>query len=139
MPDTRYPIQMAGGVPVITAPAEIDITSAGQLQAILDEWHARGHTTVVMDLTGTQFCDAAGLRVLVRAHQRAVPEGGELRLAIPADGPVAQIFTVTGLDGVIPRFASLDQALAQAPATVIRPRRPGRHQEPSARPARLPA
>src|SRR5215831_9789196 len=102
MPDTRYPFQMAGGVPVVTAPAEIDLTNAGRLQAILAEWHARGHATVAVDLTGTRFCDSAGLRVLVRAHQRAVGDGGGLRLVIPADGPVAQIFTVTGLAGVIP-------------------------------------
>jgi anti-anti-sigma factor len=113
---------MAGGVPVITAPAEIDITNAGQLRAILAEWHARGHTTVVVDLTGTRFCDSAGLHVLVRAHQRAVPEGGGLRLAIRPDSAVLRIFTVTGLDGVIPRFASVDQALAQVPATAPQPR-----------------
>jgi len=139
MPDTRYPFQMAGGVPVVTAPAEIDLTNAGRLQAILAEWHARGHATVAVDLTGTRFCDSAGLRVLVRAHQRAVGDGGGLRLVIPADGPVAQIFTVTGLAGVIPRFASLDQALAQVPATATRPRRQGGPREPPAAPACLPA
>jgi len=116
---------MAGGVPVVTGPAEIDVTNAGQLRAILAEWHARGHTTVVVDLTGTQFCDSAGLHVLVRAHQRAVPGGGELRLAIHPDSAVLRIFTVTGLDGVIPRFATLDQALAPVPATASQPRRLG--------------
>ena len=48
MPVTRYFCQMAGGVPVVTAPAEIDTTTAGQLRAILLQWHRRGHTTVDM-------------------------------------------------------------------------------------------
>jgi anti-sigma B factor antagonist len=66
---------MAGGVPVVTAPSEIDATNAGELRAILLKWQGRGHTTVVVDVTGTVFCDSAGLRELVRAHQRAVADG----------------------------------------------------------------
>ena len=37
-------------------------------------------------MSRTRFCDSAGLAVLVRAHKRAVTEGGELRLVTPADG-----------------------------------------------------
>ena len=113
---TRYGVQMAGGVPVVTAPAEIDTTTAGQLRAILFEWHTRGHATVVVDMTGTQFCDSAGLRELVRVHKRARAEGGELRLVLPVGGAVRRVFTVTGLDRLIPHFTVLEQALAQVPA-----------------------
>ena len=42
VPATEYPFQMIGGVPVVTAPAEIDTANAGQLRAILFEWHSRG-------------------------------------------------------------------------------------------------
>ena len=122
---TGYPFQMAGGVPVVTAPAEIDTSNAGELRAILFEWQSRGHATVVVDLTVTVFCDSAGLRELVWAHQRAVADGGGLRLVIPAGGAVARIFTVTGLEGIIPRFATVGQALAQVPAAAARPRRRG--------------
>lgn len=125
MSATEYPFQMVGGVPVITAPTEIDTTTAGQLRAILFEWHTRGHATVVVDMTGTRFCDSAGLRELVRAHKRARAEGGELRLVLPADGAVPRVFTVTGLDRFIPHFAALEQALAQIPANGGRPARPG--------------
>jgi anti-sigma B factor antagonist len=124
MPATSYPFQMAGGVPVVTAPAEIDTTTAGQLRAILVEWHTRGHATVVVDMTGTQFCDSAGLNMLVRAHKRAVAEGGELRLVIPTGAAVLLVFILTGIDHVIPRFASLEQALAQVPAAALRRPRP---------------
>ncbi len=40
-------------------------------------------------MTRTQFCDSAGLGVLVRAHKQALAEGGELRLVMPADGDEA--------------------------------------------------
>ena len=124
MPATGYSFQMAGGVPVVMAPAEIDTATAGQLRAILIEWRSRGHSTIVVDLTGTQFCDSAGLRELVVAHKRAVAGGGGLRLVIPAGGVFLRIFTVTGLDGIIPHFATLGQALAGMPAAASRrPRR----------------
>jgi len=125
---------MAGGVPVVTAPAEIDMTTAGQLRAILLQWHTRGHVTVVVDMTGTQFCDSAGLRELVRAHKRARAEGGELRLVLPVGGAVRRVFIVTGLDRLIPHFTVLEQALAQVPDGQalaqlpegrVRPRGPG--------------
>jgi anti-sigma B factor antagonist len=125
MPETMYPFQMAGGVPVVTAPAEIDTTTAGELRAILAEWHGRGHAAVVMDMTGTEFCDSAGLRELVRAHKRAAADGGGLRLVTRAEGAFLRIFTLTGLDGIIPRFATVPQALAEGPAAAIRPRRRG--------------
>jgi anti-sigma B factor antagonist len=119
-----YRFQMARGVPVVTAPSEIDMTTAGQLRAILLEWHTRGHTTMVVDMTATQFCDSAGLRELVWAHKRAVAEGGGLRLVLPPDGAVPRVFTFTGLDRLIPHFTAPEQALAQPPAT-DRPWRPG--------------
>ena len=54
--------------------------------------------------------------MLVAAHQRALAEGGGLRLVIPAGSRVLRIFTVIGLGRFIPRFARLDQALPAAPA-----------------------
>jgi anti-sigma B factor antagonist len=124
VPDGSFFFQMAGGMPVVTAPAEIDVTTAGQLRAMLAAWATRGHTTVVVDMTGTQFCDSSGLTVLVRAHKQALAEGGELRVVLPASGPVLRIFTLTGLDGVIAHFTGLEQALAQVPDGRVRPRGP---------------
>ena len=108
MPDGSCSFLIVGGVPVVTAPAEIDVTTAGQLRAVLAAWAARGHTTVVVDLTGTQFCDSAGLSVLVRAHKQAQAAGGELRVILPASGSVPRIFTVTGIDQWIPHFTGLE-------------------------------
>jgi anti-sigma B factor antagonist len=83
VPDGSCSFLMADGVPVVTAPAEIDVTTAGQLRAMLAEWAARGHTTIVVDMSGTQFCDSAGLTVLVRAHKQALAGNGGLRLVLP--------------------------------------------------------
>jgi anti-sigma B factor antagonist len=120
---------LINGVPVVTAPPEIDATTAGQLRMVLLRAAARRHAAIVVDMTGTRFCDSAGLAVLVRAHRRAVADDGELRLVIPAGSAVSRIFAVTGLDRVIPLFGSLDEALPVIPAAGSRPpRRVGRRE-----------
>ena len=115
MLDGRFPFEVASGVPVVTAPEEIDITNAPELRSALVDAAAHGHGTLVVDMTRTQFCDSSGLHTLLAAHKRARAIGGELLLVIPA-APVLRIFAVTGIDRIIPNFTSLDQALAQASA-----------------------
>jgi anti-sigma B factor antagonist len=112
----RYPIEIANGVPVVAAPEEIDARNADWLQAVLLEAACRGHGTFVVDMTGTRFCASAGLGVLVRAHNRAQAEGGELRLVVPASALVLRMFAYSGLDHEIPNFPGLDEALQPAPA-----------------------
>jgi anti-anti-sigma factor len=131
----EYPFKMIGGVPVLTAPVEIDITTSADLRSVLSGWHSRGHATVVVDLTGTVFCDLAGLRELALAHRRAEADGGGLRLVIPADGVFPRIFTLTSMDGVIPHFTTVRQALAQVPADPAGLLLPGRARGPAAAPA----
>ena len=115
MHDGRFPFEVVRGVPVVTAPEEIDITNAPGLRSGLLEAAAHGHGTLVVDMTRTQFCDSSGLHTLLAAHRRAQAEGGELLLAISAT-PVLRVFAITGIDRIIPNFTSLDQALAQTSA-----------------------
>jgi anti-sigma B factor antagonist len=122
-PKTSSPAATAGvpsRTPTAAAPEEIDITTATRLRSVLLEATAPGHATLVVDMSQTQFCDSAGLNVLVRAHQRAEAKGGEVRLVISTTD-VRRIFTVTGIDRVIPSFPSLEQALAPTAAPVIHP------------------
>jgi anti-anti-sigma factor len=115
MPEASFPVEVISGVPVVTAPEEIDITNAAGLRAALLEAATHGSGTLVVDMAQTQICDAAGLNVLVRAHQRARADGGQLLLVIGA-AAVLRIFAVTGIDHLIPTFPNLEQALAAAPA-----------------------
>jgi anti-sigma B factor antagonist len=118
MPDVSSPSGVISAVPVVTAPEELDITTAYRLRSALTA-ATRGHATVVVDLTRTYACDTAGLHVLVRAHRRALAHGGELLLVVP--GPdVRRLFAITGLDRVVRLVASLDEALAQTQADANR-------------------
>ena len=86
MPDNRYPLRI-NGVAVVQAPAEIDIVNAEQLRTVLFEAGRLGHARVVVDMTGTRFCDSEGFSVLIAAHKRALAEGGGLRLSFPRIAP----------------------------------------------------
>lgn len=117
MQDGRFPCEMVDGVPVVVAPEEIDITNAPELRSALLEAAAaaNGHGTVVADLSRTQFCDSSGLHALLAAHKRATAAGGDMLLVIPGNA-VLRVFTITGVDHIIPNFTSLEEALAQTSA-----------------------
>lgn len=110
MPDTRFPCEKVGGVPVVVTPDAIDITNADGLQAALRDACELGHGRLVVDMSRTRFCDTAGLHALVGAHKRAQAQGGEVRLVI-SGAAVRRIFALTGLDQVIPNFATVGEAL----------------------------
>ena len=129
MPAVRYPIEMVRGVPVVAAPGEIDARNTDGLRTTLLETAARGHATFVVDMTRTRLCAPVGIGALVRAHQRALAEGGELRLLMPASAAVRSVFALTGIDYLIPTFTDLDQAVEPAPAAV-RPPRPRQRSRP---------
>jgi anti-sigma B factor antagonist len=113
LPGQSFEISQADGLPVVTAPEEIDVANSGQFRAALLSAAILG-STVIVDLSGTEFCDSSGLSVLVRALRRAQAEGGELRLVVCTPA-VRRIMAVTGVETIFPVFASLDQALSRQP------------------------
>jgi anti-anti-sigma factor len=116
MPEDKFPVEVVRGVPVVAAPEEIDITNAEALRSALLTAAANGHDRLVVDMTGTRFCDSSGLHTLVAAHKRAEAEGREVLLVIPST-TVLRVFALTGMDRVIPNFTSLPEALARTAAT----------------------
>jgi anti-sigma B factor antagonist len=114
MREDGFPVELVRGVPVVTAPEEIDITNAAGLRAGLLEaagLGAAGHQAFVVDMTRTRFCDSAGIQALVEAYKRARAAGGQVLLAM-SGAAVPRVFELTGVDRVIPSFTSLDEALA---------------------------
>jgi anti-sigma B factor antagonist len=110
VPQISFPVEVIEGVPVVTAPEKVDIANAALLQKALTEAAGPGRALVVVDMSGTRFCDSAGLNALVAADRRARAEGGEVRLVVTGE-PVVRIVALTGVDRVIPIYASLEEAL----------------------------
>jgi anti-sigma B factor antagonist len=112
MPDDGFQVDVVDGVPVVTAPEEIDVTNVEALRSVLLKAAASRPSTLVVDMTRTEFCDSSGPYALVAAHQRAEAEGGEV-LLVMASALVLRVFALTGVDRLIPNFASLAEALAR--------------------------
>jgi anti-sigma B factor antagonist len=115
MRDARFPVELVAGVPVVATPEEIDISNAAELRAALLRASGLGRGTLVADMSGAQFCDSSGIHVLVRAHERAKAEDGQLLLVVTAT-PVLRVFAITGIDRIIPNFSTLEEALGQSSA-----------------------
>lgn len=126
MTDARYPDTVINAVPVVAAPAEIDITNAEGLRSALLQAAADGSGTFVVDMTQTRFCDCSGLYTLLAAHKRAQAAGRQVLLVMPRS-TVLRVFTITGADKMIPVFTTLAEALAAAATAegCSRPRQEG--------------
>jgi anti-anti-sigma factor len=115
VPEISFPVEVLEGVPVVTAPEEVDIANAAGLtaallEAALPEATELDRPLIVVDMSRTRFCDSAGLNALVGAARQARASGGEIRLVVTGQA-VARIVELTGVDRVIPIYASLEDAL----------------------------
>ena len=106
-----YPVRWTGGLAIMTLPEHIDVSNAGQIREQLLSVINRGATVLITDMTTTLSCDHAGVDAVVRAYQRAVTSGTQLRLVVTAR-IVRRVLAVNGLDRLIPIYPSLDAAVA---------------------------
>ena len=74
-----------------------------------------GARAVLADLTQTTFCDSAGVRVLVVAYNQAAENGTKLALVGPGRF-VRRVLELTGVDSLVPVYATLDAAFADLQA-----------------------
>lgn len=107
----------AGGVRVLMVRGELDHWSGARLEERLIALAAAGHSRIVLDIGGLRFCDAGGIRILVRGHARARAQEGWLRLACPTRR-VRHVLTVAELTGVLPMFESVADATAGRPSSL---------------------
>ena len=111
-------LEFVRGVPVVAAPDFIDISNADIVQSAFARAAGWGYATIAADMSATQFCDSAGLSVLICAHKRAQAEGGQLRLAA-LTAPVTRLLTITVLDRLLSVFRSVPEAVEELPVIAI--------------------
>jgi anti-sigma B factor antagonist len=94
---------------VVAAAGELDVASGPLLADHLAELAARLRARVVLDLAHLDFCDCAGLSVLLRAHRRFAEDGGWLRLTAPRP-TIRKTLRITGLARVLTCYPSIASA-----------------------------
>jgi anti-sigma B factor antagonist len=87
-------------VAVVRIAGEIDLSTSDELDAELEHLtQTGGGRRIVLDLSGVEFLDSTGLRVLWAARQRAQTAGGGLAIESPSES-VMRVLRVTRLDKV---------------------------------------
>src|SRR4029077_13513455 len=99
---------------LVTVAGEVDFASAAGLRERLFTLASAGRP-LVADLDRVSFIDAAGLGVLAGAARQAAAHGASLRV-VCAGRQVRRLFSLTGLDQLVPLVASLAEAREAAGA-----------------------
>lgn len=105
------------GAAVISVAGELDISTAPELRDAISTAIGNGARQVVVDLDGLRFMDSAGLNVFVGAV-RQLGSDGSLRV-VAGRSHTRKVFTISGLDRLIPLYDSLGEACGDAPGAVL--------------------
>ena len=108
--------ELEGGIHLLKVHGELDLSTATQLEGLLEEAVTSEEASVVVDLADCQFIDSTGIALIVRAWQRvdsAAGNGGKggLVLCCPNE-QVRRILEVTGLEHSLRVFPTRDDAAA---------------------------
>lgn len=91
---------------ILTVRGEVDMASAPQLQAALEQAQ-QGGKTLVVDMTQVGFLGSAGLSTLL-AVSKAAPD----QLRVVASREVARPIELTGLDKLLAVYNTLEAAVS---------------------------
>ncbi|MCK8433291.1 anti-sigma factor antagonist [Streptomyces sp. D2-8] len=116
-PLTRYlRVRQERGHTVLEFRGEIDLAAAAEIAPHLDRETNRPAARVVIDLSGIDFFDCSGLRLLYRARSRVLDRRGYV-LLVCAHPLTLRVLRITGLSRLLPPQPTLDAALEQPEAT----------------------
>ncbi len=110
MAELRLSSERRGDSLVVAVGGELDIVTSRQLDEHLTRAR-REHRRIVLDLTAVDFMDTSSLAVIVGHWKRLQAAGGTLALA-GARYRYTKTLWITGLADRLPRFDSVEEALA---------------------------
>ena len=127
--EDTYPVRWMGRQAVVALPEHIDVSNAGQIREELLSVINRGAATLIADMTATLSCDRSGADAVMRAYQRALASGTQLRLAVTAQ-IVWRVLDVYGLARLVSVYPSLEAATAAGTSTIPATPEPGGRGDP---------
>jgi anti-anti-sigma factor len=108
--------RLEDGLCVIAVRGELDLSTASDLEAPLEDAISSDGASILIDLSECEFIDSTGIALIVRAWQRldrAAEGDGEGRVVICSDNEqVRRVLEITGIELSIPIHSTRDEALA---------------------------
>ncbi|AQS66102.1 anti-sigma factor antagonist [Streptomyces pactum] len=109
-PTRHLRVRRDRGHTVLEFRGEIDIASAAEIAPHLDRETERPDALVVLDLSGVEFFDCSGLRLLYRARHRVLDRGGRVHL-VCTHPLTLRMLRITGLAQLLPPRPALEEVL----------------------------
>ena len=82
-----------------------------RVESIADELVKNGHLKVVMDLSGVDYVDSAGIGILALISGRMKEAGGHVAMVVP-EGRVLQMLNLTQMNRILSISATVAEALS---------------------------
>jgi anti-anti-sigma factor len=104
-------VETVGEVTLVTLPARVDTTSAGEVEAEFKGMLDDGARKLVADFSANEYVSSAGLRVFLSVLKQLEKDGGKMVLcAMPPF--VADVFEISGFSGLFTIVGSREEAVA---------------------------
>lgn len=104
------------GVYVVKVAGEVDVYTAPDFKAAINEAISQGARSLVIDLQDVGYMDSSGFGTLLGATKRIKPDGGTIHLAGCSEA-IVRMLKITRLDSVFGVYPKLDDAIASAKAS----------------------
>ncbi len=105
--------ELEGGIRALAVRGELDMNTAPELEAPLEEALTAEDASIMLDLSECEFIDSTGIALIVRAWQR-LGGNGNGRLVLCCFNPqVQRLLKITGVSSSIPVHEERERALAE--------------------------
>jgi anti-sigma B factor antagonist len=111
--ETRMEIEEVerDGVKIAAVRGRVDGSNAESLERRLLGLLDAGGGRLVLDLTGVDYVNSAGLRAVLIAAKRSIAVGGTLAV-VAVHGVVREVLDMAGFSAILPMFEQTDTAVA---------------------------
>jgi anti-sigma B factor antagonist len=108
----------------VVVSGDLDLADESRVDLAIDFVVGLGFPGVLLDLSGCDFIDASGLRMLLNANERLQRAAAAVAVVRPGQG-VRRIFELAGLNGQIPFYRDRGAAFEALEVALARPARTG--------------
>lgn len=96
---------------VLSLGGRLDTVTSPEAETAIQACIAGGTRKIVLDAAHLLYVSSAGLRILIAAKKRLIPDGGDIRLAALTP-QVRSVFTIAGFDRIFRMFDDEQTAIA---------------------------
>ena len=95
---------------IVSVNGRIDAVTSPELESSIQELLDGGTNKLIMDLSELEYISSAGLRVILSTAKKLKALDGDILVA-NLQGPVMEVFEISGFSSIIQVFDSVENAL----------------------------